>query len=65
MPGQLRTTPRQATKRLAHQIITSYTCPRCRHYGQSPRCPRCGWGADDITSGARLPASHDDRVIVC
>jgi hypothetical protein len=46
------------------RISSSYTCPRCRQYGKSTACTRCGWTPQ--TAAEIWPqAGHEDRIIAC
>jgi hypothetical protein len=65
MQAQSRTKPTEAASRFTGHIVTSYTCPRCRQYGQASRCPRCGWTPEDVTTAAQASPGHDDRIIAC
>jgi len=66
MQAQIRTRNRTTDGPLrAARIIRSYTCPRCRQYGEAAPCARCGWRPDAPVQGTNPLAGHEDRIIAC
>ena len=66
MQAQTRTRNRNANGTFyTARIISSYTCPRCRQYGEEAPCSRCGWTPEAQAQSTNPMAGHDDRIIAC
>jgi hypothetical protein len=64
MQAELERKRQKAQPAQSGRIVSSYTCPRCRQYAKTSRCPRCGWSPDSVAT-PEAGAGHEDRIVAC
>jgi len=66
MQAQIRTRNHNANGACCtYRTTSSYTCPRCRQYGEEAPCSRCGWTPETQAQSTNPMAGHEDRIIAC